>query len=68
MDFRDSVTSFLLRWTKSTISRQNVSDDESAVKSMISKVCHEKKFQHSGAYISVGIHLTENLKVPAERS
>ena len=32
-----------------------------------SKVCHEKNFQHSGAYISVGIHFTENLKVPAER-
>ena len=32
------------------------------------KVCNEKNFQHSGAYISVGIHFTENLKVPAERS
>ena len=31
------------------------------------KVCNEKKFQRSGAYISVGIHFTENLKVPAER-
>ena len=31
------------------------------------KVCNEKNFQRSGAYISVGIHFTENLKVPAER-
>ena len=31
------------------------------------KVCNENKFQRSGAYISVGIHFTENLKVPAER-
>ena len=31
------------------------------------KVCNEKNFQRSGAYISVGIHFTENRKVPAER-
>ena len=35
--------------------------------SRTSKVCHEKNVSNSGAYISVGIHFTENLKVPAER-
>ena len=31
------------------------------------KVCHEKNFSNSGADISVSMHFTENLKVPAER-
>ena len=33
-----------------------------------SKVCNEKNFSNSGAYISIGIHFTENPKVPGEHS
>ena len=33
----------------------------------IIKVCNEKNVSNSGAYISIGIHFTENLKVPAKR-
>ena len=32
------------------------------------KVCNEKNVSNSDAFISVGIHFTYNLKVPAERS